>query len=113
MKQGNKLIDIIEHARKHSPFYNYLSDCLMKTSDFDTNLKSMQVLDRDIVVSNEQKIICDYYSGTAQKELLVNLTSGTTGAPLRVYWDKSDSLKSHLSLWRRRTRYYNITRCNM
>lgn len=81
----------------------------MKTSDFDTNLKSMQVLDRDIVVSNEQKIICDYYSGTAQKELLVNLTSGTTGAPLRVYWDKSDSLKSHLSLWRRRTRYYNIT----
>ena len=109
VKQGNKLIDIIEHARKHSPFYNYLSDCLMKTSDFDTNLKSMQVLDRDIVVSNEQKIICDYYSGTAQKELLVNLTSGTTGAPLRVYWDKSDSLKSHLSLWRRRTRYYNIT----
>lgn len=58
---------------------------------------------------NEQYILCNRYNGEAQKELFVHLTSGTTGAPLKIYWNRNDSLKSNLALWRRRTKYYGIT----
>ena len=110
VKQETLLTNIIAHACKHSLFYINALDTIHEMPDnILGNIKKMQIIDRDVVLRNEQDILCKRYSGIAQKELLVHLTSGTTGTPLKIYWNKNDSLKSHLALWRRRTKYYGIT----
>lgn len=110
MNKQNLLFEIITHACNHSDFYRYaLDDINFGPNNITKSLKKMKIIDRDMVLKNEQDIISECYSGVAQKDLFVHLTSGTTGDPLKIYWNKNDSLKSNLVLWRKRKKYYGIT----
>ncbi len=69
------------------------------------NLDAFDVLPKDAVLGQEQRFLAD---GRSLDTLLFNATSGTTGTPLRRYYDVSEAARVALPLWRAR-RWYGIT----
>ena len=102
----DKLNELIIRASHESPFYR---KTLPKIDSFSFDVFSrFPIIDRKTIVENAPDMLIDKYQGLLSQTLLVNLTSGTSGKPLEIFWEQSDSIKSHLSLWRRRFYYYKI-----
>lgn len=110
MKQKILLQKILYKAWENNLFYKnrYSVDSTIHNDPIEM-LKNINILERDDILNSENDIINIHYQKVLQKELLVNLTSGTTGEPIKIYWDKNNSLRSHLALWRKREKYYGIT----
>lgn len=102
----DKLNEIIKLASTESPYYRKTLPQKQHISLAD--FIKFPIIDRRTIVENSSDILIDKYQGLLSQSLLVNLTSGTSGKPLEVYWEQNDSIRSHLSLWRRRLYYYNI-----
>ena len=102
----NKLNELVKIASLESPYYRrtFPQKEYFSLNDF----AQLPIIERKTIVDNSSEILIDKYQGLLSQSLLVNLTSGTSGKPLEIYWEPNDSIRSHLSLWRRRSLYYNI-----
>lgn len=86
--QNKKLRKIIQHCYRNVPYYRELFDTLgLKPKDIQTkeDLRKLPYLDKYIVKENFDKLI-------AKNKLRIlayeTKTSGTTGTPGRIMWDK-------------------------
>lgn len=99
--QNRKLRVIVKHSYNHVPYYRELfKKAALKPSD----VKTVDDLEK-IPVSNKEN-----YSGASLKKVVASnidlrqciivRTSGTTGKPLTIYWDRMAKLFHHLQTYR-------------
>lgn len=98
----NKLENILNIAYHDSPYY---STTLENKSNVIGNYP---ILTRCDIQKNIGQLISSRYGGKYFDDLIRRSTSGSTGAPIDVYWDSGDYARSLLPLWRLRNKYYNI-----
>ena len=98
--QKNKLFNLLQYAREHSPYY---SDVLSKLSFSNDNclsaVKEAPILTREIIQKNSEYLLSNLYKS---KDLIKGSSSGTTGTPLTYYTDKEGSsagVASAYALW--------------
>lgn len=104
-----KLLQLITSAKNESPYYQtILKFCEdNKQLNYD-KLTLIPPLTRNILISNKETILCSNYHYLRKKELELVQTSGSTGQFVEVYWNRQDYLRSNLSLWRKRIKWYGI-----
>jgi phenylacetate-CoA ligase len=97
--QGERLVEILLAAR-HTPFYEgMLPDEATVRGDPAGVLASLPILDRSTVSKDTEAFI----SRDADRSKLVKYgTSGTTGFPLRVYWNRASIDWERALIWRHR-----------
>jgi len=95
--QNNKLRGLIKHSYEHVPYYHNLFKEAKLTPD---DIKTMEDLQKipitrkmDIVDLPLENIVA---SNIDLSECWVERTSGTTGTPLAVYWEKKAKLRDQL-----------------
>lgn len=115
--QESRLRDVVRHAYDTVPYYHDLFDRLrLRPADFRSveDLAKLPVLTRSELAANAKRML----SRTAERRALRSgSTSGTSGSPLTVYWDKSIVLMNNACYMRARrwagapfgTRYATIT----
>ena len=102
-----KLQELLCYSFNNVEFYNEL----YSQKGFDANslsqidFKDIPIINKRMVVENQEKIISQQYNIT---DLQVDQTSGTTGLILNVYWSKNDFICSNKYLWSARKKYYSI-----
>ena len=102
----NRLNEILQYALLHNGYYQ---GCV-KTLECTRNvLDPFPCLDKNILRNKGFLLLSDDYKEMAFDTLLRRTTSGSSGEPLSVYWDKADYDRSTMSLWRFRKKYYNIS----
>ncbi len=100
--QNRQLITIIKHAYNTTRYYKELFDQHgIKPSDIRSkiDLNKIPVLTKEIIKANFEKLISNCYS---TKELVHGHTSGTTGTPLDVLWDKNTCEYTNAVDWRQK-----------
>lgn len=86
--QNEKLRSIIRHAYRHVPYYQELFDKQgIKPGDIQTvnDLPAIPVLTKEIIRERYEDLIAD---NVDQFNPYENMTSGSTGAPLKFLQDK-------------------------
>jgi phenylacetate-CoA ligase len=98
--QNERVSKLIKHSYETVPYYRELFDSLgLKPKDITTvqELEKLPVLTKDTVRNNVDRLI----SRNVRKNKLVHgHTSGTTGTPLDVYWDKNTCVYANAVYWR-------------
>jgi len=100
--QRERLIQLINHAYNNVPYYrNIFTKLKLLPKDFkDINdLHKLPILTKGDIRNNFNNLIsinCD------KKQLKLGHTSGTTGSPLEILWDKNIILMTNAVLWRQR-----------
>lgn len=101
--QRNKLFQLLEEVHQFSPYYKAKIDQaggvkkLISKKEVTSVLKELPVLDKDTLrkhmneIMNRNPLRAKYY--------MIN-TSGTTGTPMSIAWDK-ESLQSTFAQWKR------------
>lgn len=87
--QNKKLRKLIKHAYENVPYYHRIFRQLnLSPDDIRTkdDLVKIPYLTKDDIRYNFKDLIAKNYS---QRELQLVHTSGTTGSPLELYWDKN------------------------
>lgn len=103
----NKLDEIIQYSLRHNEYYQKYVKTLGDGSK--CVLEDFPYVEKIMLSNNEFSLLSDDYKGMAVDTLLRRTTSGSSGMPLNVYWDKSDYVRSTMSLWRFRKKYYDIS----
>lgn len=101
---SNILKSILRYVRKNN---NHYSEIYIK-NETDPTLEEFPVLTRKDLQVLKQNLLSTHYRGKLYNTLLKATTSGSSGMPVWVYWDRDDYLKSMSTMWRRRKRYYGI-----
>lgn len=102
----SSLEEIINYANKHCEYYRKQWYNISGTME---KYASITKTTKDNVRTHNTEIISNEYNNLLFKSLYVNATSGTSGKPVEIYWNKDDMLRSNLCLWRKRHRFYGIT----
>lgn len=100
----DKIIKILDYAKDHSSFYRDKLSGINDYQSFITNFK----LTKNEIRDNYGKLLSDEYQDNMYKLLKISVTSGTSGAPLSIYWSINDQLRSNMCIWRLRKKYYDI-----
>ena len=93
---------MLTHALRRVPYYREIGQQLrLSPGDFRSaeDLWKLPILSREAVRQNFSKLVSD---GVNPRRLWLGHTSGTTGAPLQFYWDKSVVVMNNVVLWRHR-----------
>lgn len=93
--QDERLAPLIEHAYENVPFYRGLMDSLhLKPGDITTasDLSKLPILERQDVIGNREDLVSKTVN---TRRLRKATTSGTTGSPLSVYWDRNVSVMNN------------------
>lgn len=88
-KQLNLLKKILIHCGKNVPYYQQLFQKIsFKPEHIETieDLRKLPILEKRDVIENHKKFIA---TNLKKKEMMLEETSGTSGSPLKVYWDKN------------------------
>ncbi len=99
--QNEKLRLIVRHAYETVPYYRRVMDAAKLTpGDITTvaDLQKLPVLTKDDVRRNMKDLI----STTAGKGLLEGHSSGTTGSPIDILYDKNTAVAHNAAIWRNR-----------
>ena len=96
-----KLEAMLKYVSENNEFY-------INRGLINLSLKEMPIIDRSTVQKAKRKMLSNDYLGLNMRNLITFITSGSSGQPLKVYWDTKDYYKSMSYLWRRRYSYYNI-----
>ena len=103
-----KLTEMLKYVSNHNDFYKNRIKEYNVTNPLD--ITSWPILTREELrinrfnmFSEEEKI--EYFNN----KLIRMSSSGTSGTPIDVYWNKEQYYRSMLNLWRLRKRYNNIT----
>lgn len=94
---------MLKYVSEHNSFYR------ISEMQEDLTLEKRPIIDRFTVQKLKKKILSEEYLGLNSRNLITLITSGSSGQPLRVYWDVKDYYKSMVCLWRRRYLYYGIS----
>lgn len=100
--QRENLVKIISHAYYNVPYYREIFDKRKLTPRDIRNvndLHKLPILTKKDIKDNFKKLIATGLSG---KKLIHGHTSGTTGTPLDILWDKNTVLITNALLWRQR-----------
>jgi len=100
--QNEKLRRLIDHSYQKVPYYRKIMDSnKLKPSDIRTvdDLPKMPVLTRDDVRLNSGQLVA---SDVKRYQLTFGHTSGTTGSPLAIGWDRHACLVKNVVDWRQK-----------
>ena len=102
---NGKLKAILAYIRSNNAYYRgRIGD-----SDDGEEISSYSVLTREELQKNRYSMFSKGGKAKYYSEVLIRQTSsGSTGVPVNVYWENSDFVRSNLSLWRKRMRWYGI-----
>lgn len=100
--QSERLRHLVEHCYHHVPYYReVMDDQKLTPRDFRgaDDLAKLPVLTRRQVAENGDRLI----AGNAGKaDRIVGYTSGTTGSPLRLVWDRNVCVLKTVVDWRQK-----------
>jgi len=88
--QNRKLRRMIRHCAENVPYYREkwaqhgINPSQIQTKE---DLSKLPLISKEEILKNTDSLIADGYS---REELLPESSSGTTGKPLTVYWDRND-----------------------
>lgn len=100
--QDERLRALVSHAYETVPYYGELMDGLdIRPRDIATqeDLRAFPVLTRKAVIENRERLLS---TSVDRAKLRLASTSGTTGYPVSVYWDRHVSIMNNACLWRAR-----------
>lgn len=102
-----KLEKMLLYVSKHNDFYkNRIKEYEIKDP---LDITQWPVLTRKELQENRYNMFSDGYKAKYFNQLLIRqLSSGSTGMPVNVYWDHKDWYASNVSLWRKRKKNYEI-----
>ena len=92
--------DILDHCFNKVPYYQQLFHKIgLKRADFQSlnDLTRLPIIDRYVLLENAQQFKATDFN--KYKPLKIR-TSGTTGAPMNVYWDKGSNILELLCQYR-------------
>ena len=103
-----KLVRMLKYVSEHNDFYKNRIKEYGITNPLD--ITQWPVLTRKELQDNRYNMFSDgYKSKYLCHQLKRTTSSGTSGVPVNVYWDKIDYLMSMLPLWRKRKEWYGIS----
>ncbi|MDB4584479.1 hypothetical protein N9164_15115 [Draconibacterium sp.] len=100
--QTSKFLYIVTHAYQTVPYYKQLFDAHgIQPSDIQSldDAKNIPLLTKEDIKNNFYKLISSKFN---RKELIMGGTSGTTGSPLKVFWDKNTCIYTNAVDWRQK-----------
>jgi phenylacetate-CoA ligase len=100
--QTRKFLNIVRHAYETVPFYNQLfNENGIKPSDIQSleDANKIPLLTKDDVKNNFNEMISSRFT---RKDLVLGGTSGTTGTPLKVLWDRNTCIYTNAVDWRQK-----------
>ena len=103
----SKLEDMLKYVSEHNDFYKKRINEYKIKNPLD--ITQWPVLTREELQENRYNIFSDGYKDKFfNQQLHRQSSSGSSGMPINVYWDKKDWYASNMSMWRRRLKYNNI-----
>lgn len=103
-----KLEAMLKYVSEHNDFYKKRIKEYGITNPLD--ITQWPVLTRKELQENRYNMFSDGYKAMYLcHQLKMTTSSGTSGTPVTVYWDKVDYNGSIMSLWRKRKDWYGIT----
>ena len=106
MENDRKIYEMLKYAKGNVAYYkDYSLD-----SEDNFNVERIPIIDKKVIQKNQMSFLSDMYIGCYREgRLLIKNTSGTTGEFLRVFWSASDDALANYSVWKYRSKWYNIT----
>lgn len=104
MSIEKQLINIVAHAYSKVPFYIDMKEEMKLELDQWNNIP---VIEKEMLLTHASAFIEPQYL-LFDKEMFYTQTSGSTGKCLDVYWNHHDYIKSLITLWVYRKKYYDI-----
>ncbi len=104
---NERLVKVLEHASEHSDFYKRRIREYGITNPID--ITQWPILSRETLQAEKYAFLSEKYHGKSFNDLLIKKSSGTSGVPISVYWDRSDFYNSTMPSWRLRKKFYSIT----
>lgn len=106
-----KLEKMLHYVSEHNEFYKKRIKEYGIKSPLD--ITQWPILTREDLQKNRYNMFSDGYMAMYLcHQLKTTTSSGTSGAPVNVYWDKVDYNGSMMSLWRKRKDWYGISPCD-
>lgn len=98
---------MLKYVSEHNDFYkNRIKEYGIKNP---LDITQWPVLTRKELQENRYNMFSDgYKSKYYSQKLRRQVSSGSSGTPVTVYWDECDWYASNLSLWRKRWEWYSI-----
>lgn len=106
-ENDEKLVKILKYVSEHNEFYkNRIKKFSIKNP---LDITQWPILTRDELQANRYNMFSDGYRDKYfNQQLHRQFSSGSSGMPVNVYWDKNDWCKSNLYLWRKRFDSHSI-----
>jgi phenylacetate-CoA ligase len=101
--QNKKLLELIRYCYDYVPYYrNVMKARKLIPSDIKTisDLPKLPILTKDDIRNHFYELISTKYR---PEQLKQSPTSGTTGSPLTVLWDRNLDIINNAALWRHRS----------
>lgn len=100
----NKLERILINAVQHSEYYKHRIP-----ADKTIDINKFPVLTKEDLRNYCDDILVDKYKYGDASMLKSVFTSGSTGINTKVFWTNEDYIKSNISIWRLRMKWYGIS----
>lgn len=100
--QNERFVSLIEHSYANVPYYHeIMTQNRLTPADFKdvSDLCKLPILTRNMVMENRNKLIAQ---NAHRSDRIVGHTSGTTGSPLRLVWDRHVCLLKTVVDWRQK-----------
>ncbi len=100
--QDERLRRLIRHAYERVPYYRgIMRERGLAPGDIQSreDLHKLPVLGREVIRRRAKELVAD---GCTPEKLKPSPTSGTTGSPLVVYWDREQDVLWNVLIWRHR-----------
>lgn len=102
-----KLEAMLKYVSEHNDFYKKRIKEYGITNPLD--ITQWPVLTRKELQENRYNMFSDGYKNKFfNQQLHRQSSSGSSGMPINVYWDKNDWYISNMSMWRKRLKYNNV-----
>lgn len=112
ISKNEELIKLVQYAYKDVDYYHDLFDklnILPKDINSIDKLQLLPVLKKEYIQKNLGSFVGKKYQRYPENsDIELRRTSGSTGRYLKIYWHRKENIKSLLSLWRVRNRWYSI-----
>jgi phenylacetate-CoA ligase len=100
-----KLYETLVNLMKDNYFYHQYNTALIdKLMHDDFDMRQLPILEKQTVQMNYDNLC----SNKSNVRTITNMTSGTTGMPLKVSWTLDDYTKSNFYTWNLRKKWYHI-----
>ena len=108
MKNQNKALKMAKYAYQNVPLYYNYAEKLGKNIE-QAVFEEIPVVDKSFFIEKGMSLLSTrYISKYLQGKLIYSRTSGSTGKCTEVFWEEQEEIKSMLSLWLYRKKYYGI-----